>query len=220
MRILPRRFAPALLHPRLCARFAAAAVGLLAAASPASATTKGLNQIVTPDLQPAGLLSVSFQAEHPAIGNSLQLQLELGITRNLEVALFQGFKPGHFTAGVEYGLMQKPSFLLSTGFLGPWTGDDLQPFVEAGYLREREYFILGVIRVENNDQALLGWAHRLTPRLSLALDYQGGGDNFATAGFTYKFTPTLQLNPALYISNSSPHHMFGYAVLTWNVQAW
>jgi hypothetical protein len=188
--------------------------------SPLLATTKGLNQIVTPDIQPLGVLSVSFQAQHAAIGNSLQAQFELGITNRIEVALLQGLKPGHLTGGVEYGIVQKKSFLLSTGFLGPWTGNELQPFLEAGYLHGKNYFILGGIHQNDRTQALLGWSHRLNPQLQLAIDYQKGSDNFATVGFTYNFTRTLQINPALYVSNSSPHHVFGYAVLTWNVTAW
>lgn len=52
----------------------------VAAGSPAGATTKGLNQIITPDTQPEGVLSISFQGEHPAIGNSKQLQFEVGLT--------------------------------------------------------------------------------------------------------------------------------------------
>lgn len=190
------------------------------ASGSAYGTTKGLNQIVTPDIQPVGELSVSFQAEHASIGNSLQGQLELGITRRFEVALFQGFRPGHTTGAVEYGLVQSKSFLVSTGYFGPWMDDDDQFFLEAGYIWGNDYVIAGAILQNGDCEPLLGWSHRLNPRLSLSTDYQGGSGNFTTAGFTYNLTPNLQVNPALYISNSSPHHVVGYGVISWNVVAW
>ena len=62
-------------------------------AEPAQATTKGLSQIVTPDLQPEGDLSLSFQAQDQRIANPYQAQAELGVTDWAEVAVFQGFKP-------------------------------------------------------------------------------------------------------------------------------
>ena len=75
---------------------AAALLVLVAAAwlpAPTRATTKGLSQIVTPDLQEAGQLTVSGQAQESAIGNPWQLQAELGLTDWAEVAAFQGFSP-------------------------------------------------------------------------------------------------------------------------------
>jgi len=41
------------------------AFALALAAAPAFATTRGLNQIVTPDVQPLGILLVSFQQQGP-----------------------------------------------------------------------------------------------------------------------------------------------------------
>ena len=99
------------------------------------ATTKGLNQIITPDIQQEGLLSISAQVEHPFIGNSEQLQFEAGLTSNFEVALFQGFSPWQTVGAAEYGLVQKPHFLLSTGFLQSATDYRLQPFLEGRLAR-------------------------------------------------------------------------------------
>jgi hypothetical protein len=59
----------------------------------AEATTKGLSQIVTPDLQPEGDLSLSFQIQDKRIANPYQLQAELGLTEWAEVAVFRGFQP-------------------------------------------------------------------------------------------------------------------------------
>ena len=46
----------------------------------ARATTKGLSQIVTPDLQEEGDLSLSLQIQDKRIANPYQLQAEFGIT--------------------------------------------------------------------------------------------------------------------------------------------
>jgi len=51
---------------------------LLALLSSVQATTKGLSQIVTPELQGAGDLSLSFQAQSERIANPYELQAEMG----------------------------------------------------------------------------------------------------------------------------------------------
>ena len=55
-----------------------------------SPTTKGLSQIVTPDLEPQGDFSLSFQIQDKRIANPYQLQAELGLTDWGEVAVFRG----------------------------------------------------------------------------------------------------------------------------------
>src|SRR5579862_9591466 len=100
----------------------------------AGATTKGLNQIVTPDIQPFGQLSISYQMQQANIGNPYQIQYEYGITPRFEAAVFQGLDPGIQYLATEYGIIQNPNWLLSTGFLG-WSsrGDAPQPFLEGGW---------------------------------------------------------------------------------------
>ena len=56
----------------------------------AYATTKGLSQILTPDVQPVGNLSPSFQWQAKEIAHPYQFQAEIGLTRWYEVAVFQG----------------------------------------------------------------------------------------------------------------------------------
>lgn len=195
--------------------------GILALAGPCLATTKGYNQIVTPDIQPLGVLSLSFQAQHSAIGNQAQLQYELGITRRFEIAVFQGFSPPDNTVSFLYGLVQKKHLLLSTGMLNFLSGSTRRaPFLEVGYPTDRAAFVAGLLRTQNHTQPLAGMGYQLTPRLLLAADYQQGADNFASIGFTYALTPRLSVNPALYITNSTPRHAYPYVVLTWNIQAW
>lgn len=49
--------------------------------SSAHATTKGLRQIVRPDLQEAGDLSLSLQIQDKRIANLYQLQAEMSLTK-------------------------------------------------------------------------------------------------------------------------------------------
>jgi hypothetical protein len=81
------------------------------------ATTKGLSQIVTPDLQPEGDLSLSFQIQDKRIANLYQLQAELGLTQWAEAAVFRGFQPDEWIFGTEIGLLRKEPYLLSIGFV-------------------------------------------------------------------------------------------------------
>src|SRR6266571_5313002 len=111
-------------------------IASLATAVSSFATTKGLSQIVTPDLQPAGDLSLSFQAQSERIGNPYEL-------------------------GAELGLLQEEPWLLSTGSVNwsPHSHVDPQPFVEAGYYTEHQKIIAGAIHVDFRHEALLGYAY-------------------------------------------------------------
>ncbi len=60
-------------------------VVLLLSGSSSFATTKGLSQIVTPDLQGEGDLSLSLQIQDKRIANPYQLQAEMGLTKWAEV---------------------------------------------------------------------------------------------------------------------------------------
>ncbi len=204
------------------------------AAAPAFATTKGLNQIVTPDVQPFGILSVSFQQQDPNIANRYEVQAEIGITRRFEVAVFQGHSPPEQVANAEYAVVQNgpnQPYLLSAGFFN-WTtkGSAPQPYAEGGYYKGNTQLMLGLASVivqhpdvaglvqnSHQAQAILGYGYRVHPRVLLQLDYQSGTANSATAGLTYSITPQLQFNPAVYVSNAEGHKVWGYAVLTWNV---
>ena len=202
-------------------------------ARPAAATTKGLNQVVTPDIQPKGVISISFQQVDPNIANRYQFQLEVGITQKLEVAVFEGLSPQETILNAEYGLVQQKHFLLSTGFANYSSmGSSPQPYLESGYLQGGTYLMAGAayvivqqmgvagsVRNDHQAQAILGAAYRVHPRTLLQLDYQGGSGNFFTAGFTYNITPQLQFNPAVYYANAHGHAAYGYAVLTWNIQS-
>jgi hypothetical protein len=197
-----------------------------------NATTKGLNQIVTPDIQPKGQLSISYQQQDPNVGDSMEAQEELGLTNNFEIAIFEGAAPAVQVANAELGLINRGPWLLSTGFTG-WTtnGNAPQPFVESGYYYKALQLDLGLLRgISQNAnlgnpygvygyQWLSGIAYSPSNRVKLAIDYQSADSNFLTAGFTYNITPNLSLNPAIYITNSTPKKGFGYVVLTWTITA-
>ncbi len=181
-------------------------------------------------------LSFSAQQQDPNIGDRYEVQLELGLTRRFEVAIFQGASPPTQIANAEYSLYQKGDAstgqtLLSTGFFN-WSskGSSPQPYLEGGYYRGNVEAMLGIARVitqtpdvtgnilnQHQYQGILGLGYRVHPRVLLQLDYQSGTANSATAGFTYNISPQLQFNPSVYVSNASPHKVWGYAVLTWNI---
>src|SRR5438045_6255016 len=100
------------------------------------ATTKGLSQIVTPDLQPEGDLSLSLQVEDKLIGNPYQFQTELGLTSWAEVAAFKGFKPNELIFATEIGLLRKEPCLLSVGFANWSHHTHADPHL---YLESRHY---------------------------------------------------------------------------------
>jgi len=185
------------------------------------ATTKGLNQIVTPDIQPLGQLSLSLQYQHPLIGNSFQTQQELGITKNFEIATFQGYKPGAQLIAAEFGIVQQKEFLVSAGFLN-WStrGNVPQTFLESGYYKGNARLIAGAQRIGNRTLAVIGGSYQANNAVLIQLDYLTGRDNFATAGFTYSITKNLSFNPALYVANAAHHRIYPYAVLSWTVTAW
>src|SRR5881227_27011 len=74
---------------------------LLFSAPSSFGTTKGLSQIVTPDLQPAGDLSLSFQVQSLHIANPYELQAELGLTKFAEIAVLKGFEPKELIFGTD-----------------------------------------------------------------------------------------------------------------------
>jgi len=186
----------------------------------AFATTKGLNQIVTPDIQPEGVLSVSFQGENNTLGNSEQLQLEIGVTPSFEIAVFRGFKPGENILGAEVGLVKSKSFLLSTGILGVENRLKPQPFLEAGYYNGKGTIIAGVQEQYSKSYGVFGAAYQAAPVVLVTADYISGSTNFATLGVTLTLTGNLSWNPAIYISNQSPRRAYSYSVVSWNVKAW
>jgi hypothetical protein len=199
----------------------AAGVVALLLVEPAAATTKGLSQIVTPDLQPEGELSLSFQAQSRRIANPYELQAELGLTKWLEAAVFQGLSPDEHILGTQLALVQHGPYLLTTGFIN-WSsrGGSPQPLLEAGYYTERDKFMAGVVRVSERNEALLGWAHDFNAMWRFQLDYQSGRENYFTAGFTCNVTEAFQFNPAVYFANDRSHSAVGYIVFTYTFKVW
>jgi hypothetical protein len=182
------------------------------------ASTKGLNQIVTPDVQPKNLLSLSMQYQHPAVGNASEAQMELGLSDRFEVAYFQGLKPGIGLLASELGLIQSKHWLLSTGFVNLSTeGDAPQPFLEGGYYTDRQHWVLGEQREGGQQRLLAGYYYSVNPKVAVQVDGMGGPDNFTTFGVTLSPNSALSINPALYMANSSDHKVYPYLVVAYSM---
>ena len=195
---------------------------ILSSASSSFATTKGLSQIVTPELQAPGDLSLSFQVEDEKIGNPYQLQAEMGLTKWAEFAVFRGFKPDEWIFGTEFGLLTKEPYLLSLGFVNwsPHLNVDPQPYIEAGYYTEHHKFIAGATHVDFRNEAILGYAYDFNETWRVQVDWQSGSGNSSTIGFTWNITRDFQMNPAIYVTNDSPHEVLGYVVFTYTFHLW
>src|SRR5882724_10999983 len=195
---------------------------ILTTVSSSFATTKGLSQIVTPDLQPNGDLSLSLQIQDKRIANPYQLQAEMGLTKWAEVAVFRGFQPDEWIFGTEIGLLRKEPFLLSVGFVNwsPHLNVDPQPYIEAGYYTEHHKVIVGAIHAGYKNEAILGYAYDFNQRWRVQVDWQSGSENSSTIGFTCNVTPDFQVNPALYFANYHPDRLMGYIVFTYTFHLW
>src|SRR6476469_7330358 len=195
---------------------------IVASAASAHATTKGLSQIVTPDLQGEGSLSLSLQIQDKRIANPYELQAEMGLTKWAEVAVFRGFQPDDWIFATEIGLLRKEPFLLSVGFVNwsPHLNVDPQPFIEAGYCTEHNKVFGGAIHSGYKNEAILGYAYDFNERWRVQVDFQSGSENSSTIGFTCNVTPDFQFNPALYVSNRSDHDFMGYIVFTYTFHLW
>jgi len=204
------------------AKIIALMIAILWSTPSSFATTKGLSQIVTPDLQGEGDLSLSLQIQDKRIANPYELQAELGLTKWAEVAVFRGFQPDDWIFGTEIGLLRKEPFLLSVGFVNwsPHLNVDPQPYIEAGYYTEHHKIIAGAIHAGYKNEAILGYAYDFNERWRVQVDWQSGSENSSTIGFTCNITPDFQFNPALYFSNDDPSRLFGYIVFTYTFHLW
>ena len=194
----------------------------MALLSSANGTTKGLSQIVTPELQKPGDLSLSFQAQSERIANPYELQAEMGLTDRAEFAVFRGFKPDDWILSTEIGLLIKEPYLLSVGFLNwsPHLDVDPQPYIEAGYCTEHQKFFAGLIHAGYKNEAILGYAYDFNKTWRAQLDFQSGSENSSTIGVTCNITRDFQVNPALYVNNGPGHDLFGYVVFTYTFHLW
>ncbi|HME89627.1 MAG TPA: hypothetical protein VKE30_10500 [Chthoniobacterales bacterium] len=188
----------------------------------ASSTTKGLSQIVTPDLEDAGDLSLSLQIQDKRIANPYELQAELGLTKWAEVSVFRGFQPDDWIFATELGILTKEPYLLSVGFINwsPHLSVDPQPYIEAGYYLEHNKFIVGAIHAGSKNEAILGYAYDFNKTWRVQVDWQSGSENSSTIGFTCNVTRDLQFNPAIYFSNEDPRRLMGYIVFTYTFHLW
>jgi len=195
---------------------------LLLNACSSFASTQGLNQIATPDLPPEGDLSLSFQAQDQKLGNPYQAQAEMGLTKWLEIAIFKGFEPNELIFGTEIGLLMKEPYQLSVGFSNwsPHSHVDPQPYIEGGYWGEHHKFTAGVAYADSHTEAILGYAYDFNDTWRVQVDFQSGSDNSSTIGFVWSINDDIQVNPAIYVTNESPHEVLGYVSFTYTFHLW
>jgi hypothetical protein len=186
------------------------------------ASTQGLNQIATPDMPPEGDLSLSFQAQDPKLGNPYQVQAEMGLTKWFEIAMFKGFQPNELIFGTEIGLLMKEPYLLSIGFSNwsPHSRVDPQPYIEAGYWGQHHKFTAGVAYADSHTEGILGYAVDFNDTWRVQVDFQSGSDNSSTMGFVWSINDDIQVNPAIYVTNDSPHEVAGYVSVTYTFHLW
>ena len=199
-----------------------AIIAVLLSAPSSFATTQGLNQIATPDVQPEGTLALTFNLEEPKIGNPYQIQAEIGLTKWLEMDIFQGFKPNDQTIETEIGLLAKGPYLFSIGFLNwsPHNHVDPQPFAVAGYYLGRHQFVAGATHTDFRNEALLGYAYDFNETWRLQVDWQSGSGNSSTIGIVWNITHDFQVNSAMFVTNDSPHEVLGYVAFTYTFRLW
>src|SRR5947208_14994110 len=94
-----------------------ATFAMVANAPSSFATTKGSSQIVTPDLQGEGDLSISRQIQDKGIANPYQLQAELGLTQWAEVAVCRACQPVPWLFRPELGVLRQAPCLLPVGLV-------------------------------------------------------------------------------------------------------
>jgi hypothetical protein len=207
---------------RIAAASAIVVLLIAIAVAPTSRATTGWVQVVTPDLQPEGTLSLSFQLEDQKLGNPYLLQAEIGLTKWAEVAVFRGFDPDNWIFNTEVGLRTEAPWLLSIGFANwsPHTNVDPQAYIVAGYYSNHHRIIAGATHVGYRHEAILAYAYEFNDSWQVQVDWQSGSGNSSTIGFTWNITPKLQITPAIFVTNNSPHEVKGFLTLTYTFDLW
>ena len=209
-------------EPINCVTIIVPMIVFLVSATSSFATTQGLNQIATPDVQAEGTLALSFDVQDRKIGNPYQVQAEMGLTKWFEIDIFQGFKPNDSVIETEIGLLSKEPYLFSIGFLNwsPHSHVDPQPFAVAGYYFGSHEFVAGVTHADFRNEALLGYAYDFNETWRIQIDWQSGSGNASTIGIAWNITRDFQVSSAIFVTNDSPHELLGYLSFTYTFHVW
>ena len=185
--------------------------------APSSHATTGWVQVVTPDLQPEGELSLSFQWEGEKLGNPYELEAEMGLTKWAEVAVFRGLDPDEWIFGTEIGIRREVPWLLSIGFVNwsPHRNVDPDPFIVAGYYCNQHKVIAGATHVDYRHEAILGYAYSFNDCWQVQVDWQSGSGNSSSLGVTWNVTSEISITPAIFVTNDSPHEVLGFLTLSY-----
>lgn len=52
------------------------------------------------------------------------------------------------------------------------------------------------------------------------VDFQSGSGNSSTIGFVWSINDDCQVNPAIYVTNDSPHEVLGHVSFTYTFHVW
>ncbi len=176
------------------------------------ADTKGLNQVVTPKIQPLNTYSFSLQYQHPGFGDIYMAQLEFGITKTAEAAIWQSAQYDTLTLAVEQQFYKSHGFQVSGGTF--WFDHTYLPFAVAGYRKGPAFGEVGIQDSANNKELILGASYDINSEVSFLTDFISGPGNALTFGFNLTLNKNLSCNPALYYMNDT-HKLLPYFVVTW-----
>ena len=195
------------------------AVGLLLLSCAAFADENGSSQIVTPQVLPAGVATVTFKGTESRFDRPWRLVTEAGVTDKITVGYTHRFAPKGDSLSVEAALFQYKNCQVSAGVLN-WslTHGRAQPFFEEGGSRGKLGWTLGGLYGSRRFEPLVGVSYPLGRRVTLLVDHQGGEENASTVGLNYAVSPTLSVKPAVYVSNCSDHHASAFLSLSWRTR--
>ena len=137
--------------------------------------TTELNQITLPDIQPAGVDTVSYQQLTNNEDVTGQLQYEVGLTNRSEITIAENSAPFQTILSAEYNVVKTPTTLFSVGVNNVAEGAVAEPFIVAGYTRGRcERMGVTPVLFWQEEQPLNWHANILgKDRFSIQIDFTG-----------------------------------------------
>jgi len=77
------------------------------------------------------------------------------------------------------------------------------------------------ISLQAQDQKLGNpYAYDFNETWRVQVDFQSGSGNSSTIGFVWSINEDIQVNPAIYVTNDSPHEVLGYVSFTYSFNLW
>jgi len=67
---------------------------------------------------------------------------------------------------------------------------------------------------------MLGYACDFNDTWRVQIDFQSGSGNSSTIGVVWSINDDCQVNPAIYVTNDSPHEVLGFVSFTYSFNLW